>query len=34
MRESVVRTLAALRIIEAAEVAHALDIINAREAHK
>ncbi|MCO7641225.1 hypothetical protein NJI34_31120 [Pseudomonas sp. S 311-6] len=34
MRESVVRTLAALRIIEATEVAHALDIINAREAHK
>jgi len=34
MRESVVRTLVALRIIEAAEVAHALDIINAREAHK
>ncbi|MBB1625956.1 hypothetical protein [Achromobacter sp. UMC71] len=34
MRESVVRTLAALRIIEAAEVAHALNIINTREAHK
>ncbi|MGE8518270.1 MAG: hypothetical protein ACN6OM_16770 [Alcaligenes nematophilus] len=34
MRESVVRTLAALRIIEAAEVAHALNIINAREVHK
>lgn len=34
MRESVVRTLAALRIIEAAEVAHALNIINAREVQK
>lgn len=34
MRESVVRTLAALRIIEAAEVAHAVNIINAREVHK
>ncbi|WP_265919532.1 hypothetical protein [Cupriavidus nantongensis] len=34
MRESVVRTLAALRIIEATEIAHALDIIHAREANK
>ncbi|WP_025513667.1 hypothetical protein [Bordetella trematum] len=34
MRESVVRTLAALRIIEAAEVAHVLNIINAREVQK
>lgn len=34
MRESVVRTLAALRIIEATEIAHALEIIHAREVKK
>ncbi|CUI33313.1 MULTISPECIES: hypothetical protein [Pseudomonadota] len=34
MRESVVRTLVALRIIEAAEIAHAFEIIHTHEAHK